>query len=452
MKILFYLIAGVILLFIAHEVFAAGKPSEPAVSVVKHPAWAESAVIYELNTRQFTALGTFKAIIPRLPELKKLGVDIIWLMPVHPIGVKNRKGTLGSPYAVKDYYAVNPEFGSREDFKSLVQAVHREGMHVIIDMVANHTAWDNSLIKTHPEWYQKDASGKIIPPVPDWDDVAKLDYAQEGLREYMTGVLKYWVKEMGVDGFRCDVASMVPADFWERARAEIDAIRPTFWLAEAESPGLLEKAFDCDYASEYYVLFNSIAAGKAKACEIPSLMETDSMRYPAGSWRMHFTSNHDQNSWRDTAVTRLGEKGAEAFAMLTYALPGRPLIYNGQETGSTHKLEFFEKDSITWRESAFREMYGRLSEAYRKHPALYRGDCRVLDTSRTPEVLALVRNDSATSENVLALANLSPEARTVSLDLPGNPEAIYRGVTPSKEKGLCSFRLGPWEHGLYLLQ
>lgn len=216
---------------------------------LNHPEWSKNAAIYELNTRQFTKEGTFQAAQTQLPRLKKLGVDIIWLMPIHPIGVKNRKGTLGSPYSVKDYYGVNPEFGSMQDLKNFVSAAHDQGMYVILDWVANHTSWDNNLVTEHPDWYDKDYKGDFRPtPWWDWSDIIDLDYSKPELRKYMTEALKYWVKEADIDGYRCDVAGFVPVDFWNNVRKELDAIKPVFMLAEWESRDLHAEAFDMTYA------------------------------------------------------------------------------------------------------------------------------------------------------------------------------------------------------------
>ena len=212
---------------------------------IQNPEWVKNATIYELNIRQFSSEGTFKAVEKQLPRLKKMGIDIIWLMPVQPIGVKNRKGTLGSYYSVKDYLGVNPEFGSKKDFQDLVNAIHKEGMYVILDWVANHSSWDNDLVKKHPDWYIKSREGKFqSTPWRDYDDIIDFDYSQPGLRKYMTDALKFWVKEYGIDGYRCDVASFMPLEFWENARKELDEIKPIFMLAEAEDKELHRKAFD----------------------------------------------------------------------------------------------------------------------------------------------------------------------------------------------------------------
>jgi len=455
MRFFLFVIAVLTLFFIARDVFAEER-AKPVKSTVRHAPWSEGAVIYELNTRQFTPEGTFKAIIPRLKDLRKMGVDIVWLMPVHPIGEKNRKGKLGSPYAVKDYYAVNPEFGTSEDFKELVKAVHGEGMRIIIDIVANHTAWDNPLIEKHPEWYRKDSKGKIVPPVPDWEDVAQLNYDRPELRRYMTDMLKFWVKDMDVDGFRCDVASMVPTSFWNEARKEIDAIRPTFWLAEAEKPELLKDAFDCDYDSELYLLFNGIAEKKGHAQGIQELVKSDSEKYPQGSFRMLFTSNHDQNSWHKPAVTRLGETGAQAFAFITYVLPGMPLIYNGQEAGSTQQLKFFERDPIKWKNSGFLPLYTELGALRRKHPALWRGSFTPITVAGMPDVFACIRKDSQTGEELLAIANLSPSEHSVRIPvgrrLDSSPECLYRQREMMMDKGDPVFHLTGWDFGLYRIK
>lgn len=229
-----------------------------------HPEWSKNATIYELNTRQFSEEGTFKAAQRQLPRIKELGIDIIWLMPINPIGKKNRKGTLGSPYSVKDYFEVNPEFGTLQDLKNFVNEAHKLGMYVILDWVANHTAWDNVLVEKHPEWYAKDYKGDFRPtPWWDWSDIIDLDYSKPGLREYMTEALKYWVKEADIDGYRCDVAGFVPLDFWNNARKELDAIKPVFMLGEWESRDLHASAFDMTYAWDWNEKLHNICMGKA---------------------------------------------------------------------------------------------------------------------------------------------------------------------------------------------
>ena len=236
---------------------------------LRHPKWSKQAVLYQINTRQFTEEGTFRAAEQHLPRLKALGADILWLMPIHPIGIQNRKGTLGSQYAVRDYYGVNPEFGTLDDLKHFVAAAHAAGMYVIIDWVANHTAWDNPLVHEHPEWYARDWKGDFRPtPWRDWTDVIDLDYRHPALRRYMTEALKYWVTETDIDGYRCDVAGFLPTDFWNTARKALDAIKPVFMLAEWESLDLHAEAFDATYAWSWYDAVHQITANKADLADL----------------------------------------------------------------------------------------------------------------------------------------------------------------------------------------
>ena len=311
-----------------------------------HPEWSKNAVIYQINTRQFTNEGTFKAAESHLARLKDLGVDILWLMPIHEIGVKNRKGTLGSPYAVKDYFSVNHEFGTLEDLKHFVQAAHSMGMYVILDWVANHTAWDNPLVEQHPEWYARDWKGDFHPsPWRDWDDIIDLDYQQPALREYMTEALKYWVRVADVDGYRCDVAGFVPLDFWNQARRELDAIKPVFMLAEWESRDIHIEAFDMAYGWSWYDTMVAIAKGHANLDRLFTYYSHNEKEYPADVMRMLFVSNHDKNSWEGTEYEQFGD-ALEAVIALSATSEGMPLLYNGQEAGNTKRLEFFEKDPI----------------------------------------------------------------------------------------------------------
>ena len=372
-----------------------------------HPPLAANAVIYELNTRQFSPEGTFKAIEPRIQELKELGVTIVWFMPIHPIGEKHRKGSLGSYYAVKDYYGINPEFGNLDDFKRLVQLIQEAGMYVIIDLVANHTAWDNPLIEQHPDWYTHDSTGKIITPVADWFDVADLNYDSAELQDYMIDMMKYWVNEVGIDGYRCDVAGMVPTGFWIKVRKELDAIKAMFMLAEAETPELNAFGFDMTYAGAMHRLFNDIAQGKKSPKKIDSYLRFEYYNYPNGSKRMRFTSNHDENSWNNSAITRMGQEAAKAGAVLTCTLPGTPLIYCGQEVGNEKALDFFERDPIEWHENEFRRFYQKLFFTYRRHPALYQGRMEKLVSENDNRIYAFVRKQG--DDEVVVIVNFSAE-------------------------------------------
>lgn len=294
------------------------------VTQVKHPDWSTKVSIYEVNVRQFTKEGTFKALESHLPRLKELGTDIIWLMPIHPIGEINRKGTLGSFYSVKDYRGINPDYGDTISFKRFVKKAHDQGLYVIIDWVPNHSAWDNPLVKQHPEWYAKDSTGKMFSPY-DWTDVVKFDYNNQEMRQYMIDAMKYWIDRYDIDGFRCDVAAEVPMDFWDTARTELDKVKKVFMLAEAEGPQF-HSAFDMTYGWEFHHIMNQIYKGKAGPNDIEKyLLKNDSI-YPKDAYRMYFITNHDENAWNGTEFERLGN-AVETFFTLATIVPGMPLLY-----------------------------------------------------------------------------------------------------------------------------
>jgi glycosidase len=428
-------------------------PPQKDSSTVKHPEWSYNASIYEVNLRQYSAGGTFTEFEAHLPRLKNLGVDILWFMPIHPIGVKNRKGTLGSYYSVKDYLAVNPEHGTLEEFKALVKKIHELEMYVIIDWVANHTAWDNPLTIEHPEWYTKNANGNFVPPVPDWSDVIDLNYDQPGLRAYMIGAMKFWVQETDIDGFRCDVAGMVPTDFWVAARAELEKIKPVFMLAEWEDPEHHQQAFDMSYSWEIYRTMNRIAAGQKNVSDLVALFEKDARDYPRDAFRMRFTDNHDENSWNGTVFERLGD-GVATFAVLAATIPGMPLIYSGQEAGLNKRLQFFEKDPIEWREHEFAAMYSILFHLKKQHPALWNGErggelVRV-STSNDQVVCAFIREKAA--DKIFVVLNLSDEERNVTFT-----DAAFAGEYTevfSNEKVSftpeSSLNLKPWKYKVFV--
>lgn len=362
----------------------------PHHTTLSHPEWSRNAVIYEVNTRQYTPQGTFEAFQQHLPRLKELGVDILWFMPIHPISQLNRKGELGSYYAVADYKGVNPEFGDMEAFKRVVEEAHKAGMKVIIDWVPNHTGCDNPWVKQHPEYFKLDENGKMFGPF-DWTDVYQLDYSVPATRQAMIDAMTFWLREAGIDGFRCDVAGRVPVDFWNECRLALDAATPdreVFMLAEATEPELMEHAFDMDYNWPMKDLFSEIAATQGEykfgteprkfperhAADIDSLLNVQKMQYPGDSYMMNMTSNHDLNSWEGTEMERLGIY-APAFAALSYTLPGMPLIYTGQETGLNRAIEFFVKDTPPQWEprNDFFTFYQRLNALKHSRPELAAG-------------------------------------------------------------------------------
>lgn len=416
---------------------------------VNHVEWSKNATIYEVNIRQYTPEGTFNAFAEHLPRLKEMGVDILWLMPIHPIGEKNRKGTLGSYYAVKDYYGVNPEFGTKEEFKKLIDMIHELGMHVIIDWVANHSAWDNELINKHPEWYTKNEEGEIISPVDDWTDVADFNFEVPEMRQYMTDALKYWVSEFNIDGYRCDVAGMVPVDFWNNVRYELDEIKPVFMLAEANEPELHEYAFDMTYAWDMHFLWNEIAQGNKTIEDLVQQFEKEKTKYGSNDYRMYFTSNHDENSWKGTALERLG-KAVKPFTVLSATAPAMPLVYNGQEACLDKQLDFFEKDIINWdKECCLDELYSQLFQLKKDNPALWNGDfggsMEKLATSADDKVFAFARIKD--EHKVITILNLSAE----EVEFEFTNELDGTGLTElfTDEEFANSYQLAAWDYKVF---
>ena len=377
--------------------------------------WTEDAVIYEVNVRQFTPEGTFDAFAKHLPRLKDLGVDILWLMPIHPIGVLERKGTLGSYYAVRDYTAVNPEFGTIDAFKALVDKAHELDLKVIIDWVPNHTSPD-AVWATHKDWYLTDSLGNFVIQY-DWTDIAQLDYNNRDMRRAMIDAMLYWVTETDIDGFRCDVAWNVPVDFWEPATKELTAVKSSlFMLAEAEEPPLMQKAFNMYYAWNLHHVMNEVAQGNADANALRVGLEEMMNRFPRYAIPMYFTSNHDENSWSGTEFERMGD-AARTFAALTYLLPGMPLIYNGQEVGFDRRLLFFEKDEINWTDSyGYTPFYRELNTLRKNNRALHSqevGGILIEIENSAPNAIFSFKRE-VVGNRVIALFNLSPQEQNVS--------------------------------------
>ena len=388
-------------------------------------SWTKDAVIYQINTRQFTKEGTFRAAQKELPRLKKLGVDILWLMPIHPIGVKNRKGTLGSPYSVRDYRAVNPEFGTKADLKAFVDAAHQQGFHIILDWVANHTAWDHDWVTQHPDWYKRDWAGDFHPtPWWDWSDIIDLDYSKPALRKEMTEALAYWVRDFGIDGYRADVAGYVPLDFWEGARADLEAIRPVFMLAEWKTPDLLARAFDAAYSWQWYEAMEGIADGKSDATALYGYYSENEKAWPKAGMRMLWIENHDINAWHKTQFEAFGPM-LNAAITLEMVSEGIPMIYNGQEACNPKRLQFFEKDAIDWSKPCPLDALYRDLIAFRKsHPALANGKWGAtmvkVENDKPAQVFSFVRTQG--KDKVFAAFNLSKTPVTVTF-----PTALQRG-------------------------
>ena len=393
-----------------------------------HVAWSHQVSIYQVNLRQYTPEGTIKAFAAQLPRLKEMGVELIWLMPLQPIGKLNRKGSLGSYYSISDYRAVNPEFGSLGDARQLVEQAHGLGIKVILDWVANHSAWDHPWTHSHKDWYKQDAKGEIFPvtfnegPEPEyWTDVVGLDYENPALRDAMIAEMAFWVREVNIDGFRCDVASLLPTDFWELARRELDAIKPMFMLAESDQADLHRAAFDMSYGWDLAELMKAIGKGQAGAKELRDWLGKESV-YPGHAYRMNFTSNHDFNSWHGTDAELYGE-AYQALSVLSFTLPGMPLIYGGQEARLTRRLEFFEKDPIDWKTLELEAFYSGLLALKKNNPALANGQygapVLLLDAGNQ-QLFAFSRQLG--SNKVTVAVNLSNQAQTFQLN--GRPQQL----------------------------
>ncbi|PLX10995.1 MAG: alpha-amylase [Marinilabiliales bacterium] len=423
------------------------------MTITSHYDWSRNANIYEVNIRQYTEEGTFDAFTKHLPRLKKMGVDILWIMPIHPVGELNRKGSLGSYYAVKDYKAVNPEFGNLEDFKEMVNEAHKLGMKVIIDWVANHSAWDNIWVEEHIDYYEKDSSGKFVSPF-DWTDVISFDYNNPDMRAAMKDALNYWLKETDIDGYRCDVAGMVPVDFWEDARAEMEQIKPVFMLAEDEdNTALMQKAFDMNYAWKLHHLLNGIYKGEKKAKDLWDYILWSGTTFPEDMYRMNFITNHDENSWNGTIEERMGD-GAEAFAVIAWTVPGMPLIYSGQEAGLDKRLEFFEKDTINWSDIKYADFYTKLNSLKKVNKALLSGNAggMMLQISPNQNENIAAYSREKDGNQVVVIANLSaePQEFTIEGDLVNGEFNNYFTNESANLNSGTKFDLKPWEYFVFV--
>lgn len=404
---------------------------EPYVQVT-HPEWTKNAAIYEMNVRQMTPEGTFTAAMEHLPRLQELGVDIIWLMPIHPIGETNRKGTLGSPYSVKDYYAVNPEFGTMDNLKAFVAAAHDLDMKVILDWVGNHTAWDNAMRDEHPEWYDRDWKGDFRPtPWFDWSDIIDLNYDDPALRAYMIDALKYWVQEADIDGYRVDTAPMMPVDFWDDAHAQLDRIKDVYMLGEGEHRDLHKRAFDSSYAWSWAEAMHDIGQGRGNAGNLVGYYSQNEAVWPREAQRMMHVSNHDQNSWEGTQFERMGPALMPAI-VLSVISEGIPMIYSGQEAGNEKRLEFFERDPIKWRDHPVGDLYARLFRLKEDTPALWNAPWGArmvpVPNDHGAEVLSFVRQDD--DSKVFAAFNFSDQTLDVDFD-----QTLYEGSYTDFDSG-----------------
>ena len=422
------------------------------MEIMLHPEWSYQAVIYEMNVRQLTREGTLRAAAAKLGFLRDMGIDAVWLMPIHPIGETNRKGTLGSYYAVRDYCGVNPEFGTMADFDRFVSTAHGLGLKVLLDWVANHTARDARWVTECPaDWYERDAAGE--PVVPNgWDDTAKLNYANRAVWQGQIDAMRFWLAEHGVDGFRCDMAMLVPTAFWQEAAAQLREVKHNlFMLAEAEQADLFDRAFDACYAWEMHHLMNDVAQQRVRVTSLRDYIYADRRRYPRSAMRLAFTSNHDENSWNGSEFTRMGD-AREIMAAFTFVVPrGLPLVYTGQEIGYDHSFAFFDRDPIpSYAANSFTDFYRRLAGLRHANPALAAGEAggEMVEIRNNAEDCLMTFVREVKGNRVVAVMNLSPYA--IHADYY---TGIYAGMYTDAMTGVaCELRghveedMAPWSY------
>lgn len=406
-------------------------------------SWAKGSNVYEVNIRQYTAEGTFAAFQQHLPRLQQMGVEILWLMPVTPISVRKRQGTLGSYYACSSYTDVNPEFGSIAGLKNLVNEVHERGMKLIIDWVANHTGCDHHWTTEHPEWYHRNEHGEFYDR-NGWADVIDLDFSDISMRNEMVGCMQYWVEECGIDGFRCDMAHLVPLDFWMQARAGCDKIKPLFWLAETDNSEYHD-VFDTTYAWSWMHKSEQFFRGHCPFHEFAH--ETQRLNeIPDDCYKLMFTSNHDENSWNGTEYEKYGP-AAKALAVLCCTYNVMPLIYSGQELPNTKRLRFFDKDAIGWKEPAALHSFYAALLGLRQHKAVRHGNTEMLVMGEG--LMGFIRKEE--QHLVLVLLNFSAEPQKLEPGkglIKGSFRSLFSGLTYSFTDD-TSFELEPWGYLVY---
>ena len=417
--------------------------------IYKRAGWIAQTNIYEVNIRQYTVEGTFNAFAKSLPRLKDMGVEVLWIMPIHPIGKINRKGTLGSYYSISDFKGVNPEFGTATDFKNLVNLVHESGMKIIMDWVANHAAWDHVWTKTHPEYFVRDEAGNFLPPY-DWTDVIQIDHTSIAEQDAMIDAMKYWVTDFDIDGFRADLAHLTPLDFWKKARTAIEPLKQNlFWLAESEEINYHE-VFDATFTWEWMLRTENFYKGNTDLNGLYSVLAKYETTFPETAHRMYFTSNHDENTWNGTAIEKYGEM-LKSLTVFNCTWNGIPMIYSGEEMPNLKRLQFFEKDSIAWTdEYRYHDFYKTLLALRKNNPALRSADSSVttfhIITEGSKNVMAYLRKTDFSE--VLVFLNLSKETSGFTIkDLLVN--GSYINVFNKTESYLMPdtfLKMQPWDY------
>lgn len=411
--------------------------------------WIRDKNIYEVNIRQYTPEGTFAAFEKEIPRLKEMGVDILYLMPIHEIGKINRKGTLGSYFSIKNHKSINHHFGNKDDFSRLVKAIHEQGMYIFIDWVANHTAWDHEWTHSHPEYYTKDEQGKFMPPVgTDWNDVIDLNYDKEEVHTAMAEAMLYWVKEFNVDGFRCDAAELVPISFWKRIRKDLNEIKPIFLMADGTHPDLYD-AFDMTYSADMTHALIDLVGGLKSTYSLDSILQAESDFYPKKAKRMRFLSNHDVNSGLGPIDSLYG-RGHAAMAVLMYTIPGMPMVYSGQESNLSQRLSFFEKDTIQWGNYENAAFYKSLNILKSQNEAIWNGshggEYRHLEIS-TSDVFVFKRTKD--NSTVITVLNLSDKEQYFNYtDIMEGTKPYFMDNNVGLEIG-TAIKLKPWAYQVY---
>lgn len=417
------------------------------------PEWILQGNIYEVNTRQYTPEGTFRAFERNLFRLKKMGVQTLWFMPICPIGKQDRKGSLGSYYAISDYKKINPEFGTLTDWKILVQRCHEMGIKVIVDWVANHTSPDNVWMASHPDFYVKDSTGKAISPF-DWTDARKLNYSNPQLVDSMISAMKYWIKESDIDGYRCDVAEEVPDAFWKKCIGELRKMKPLFFLAEGEKPWLHKAGFNATYSWSVFNVIKDIAAGIKPANSLDTIIEANQASFDKKDLRMYFTSNHDENSWSKADYGTTPGDSHAPFAVFTQTMDHSvPLIYSGQEEPFLRAIRFFDKDTITFKNYLRSGFYNKLLSLRTSNAALNAySKYEKIKSNDDSRIFAYWRWNG--DKKILVVLNLSPVEMEVNLKdnkLDGKAKEVFGGLDKTFNKTYNAY-LKAWGYKVFVFE
>ncbi|MEO8109338.1 MAG: alpha-amylase family glycosyl hydrolase [Ginsengibacter sp.] len=447
-----YLLFASFLFFSCSPKIAPVNNSGETAVINGHPAWSEQSNIYEVNLRQYSATSSIKDFETHLPRLKKMGVEILWFMPITPIGFENRKANsseLGSYYASRDYTALNPEFGTMDDWKAMVKHAHRMGFKVITDWVANHSAPDNHWMKEHPDFYKRDKDGNTVYTA-DWNDTRNLNYDNREMRDSMIAAMQFWIRESDIDGFRCDAAYGPPEDFWKECIDSLKKMKDVFMLAEAEVPALHNVGFDESYAWTVMEGFIKMYAGKLTLLQVDSIINDDIQRFPKNSYRLYFTTNHDWNSWEGTEFERFGD-AANALAVFSQTMyQSVPLMYTGQEIPLKRRLKFFVKDPVVWDKFDMAPFFSTLLHLRKKNPALAaNASYKKLVTANDNAIFAYVRESG--KHKVAVVLNLSNQPQSFTINdasINGNPSNVFIGGR-EKLNDTHVFSMEPWGYEVY---